>query len=132
MRGSLSLPLVLALASSACVTARGRADQAYSRADFVAAADQYEALAAQSPEDAELRERRDEARTRALVTLAARTRNARLSGRGEDELTALADLLARDQAWPGAAGTWTAQTIDEESAAGAAYVERQIQGLVAD
>lgn len=129
MRSVLLVSLVLA--SGACVTARGRADAAYVRADYVSAADQYGELFAHSPRDAALRERRDEARTQALTSLALQVHDARLAGHHEDAMHALDALLARRDAWPRASGTWTAQAIATESAAAATFIEREVVALAA-
>ena len=131
MRGGL-LVVLLCFVSSACMTARGRADTAFDHADYVAAADQYDVLARQKPEDAALAARRDDARTRALIALATRTHDARVAGRTNQALASLAELLSRRRSWPGASGAGNAAAIAEEIAAASAELHRQVTRLVTD
>jgi hypothetical protein len=57
MRGTWLVSMAVMV--SACATARSRADIAFERADYVAAAEQYEVLAEREPKNGALRERRD-------------------------------------------------------------------------
>jgi hypothetical protein len=84
---------LLLATSSACATHRRYADGAYSRGDYLDAAELYAQLAKASPDDDELRARRDDARGRALVAAAARARRARTMSRDEDALRELVKLL---------------------------------------
>jgi hypothetical protein len=132
LRASLAAVALLAVPLAAgCATARGRADAAFARADYVAAADQYDQLAARDPGDRDLIDRRDDARTRALVVLATKVGDARRAGHREEALTALGELLARRDAWPGAAGSWTQEAIASEAREGAAYLDQKV-GLLVD
>jgi hypothetical protein len=101
MRGALWVSIVwgVSFVVSGCAGVRGRADVAFERGDYVGAADQYGALAETSPEDASLRARRDDARSRALIVLAIRASKLRAAGRQEPALATLADLLSRRRAW---------------------------------
>jgi hypothetical protein len=129
-----SLPAAVALLTTAslwgCVTARGRADQSFERADYVAAAEQYDRLLAKDPTDAGLRARRDEARAAGLAALAARARDERIAG-GAPSLAAVGALITRRNQWPEHAGSWTATTIAEETAAAGVAVAAEIRGRLA-
>jgi hypothetical protein len=83
---------------ASCSTALTRADGAYERGDYIAAAEQYDLLAQQSPADADLRARRDDARRRAAAVYVARVDQARRDGnvpRATEQLVLL--LEARDR-----------------------------------
>jgi hypothetical protein len=130
--GRLAPALALLATSTlwACVTARGRADQSFERADYVAAAEQYETLLAASPADGALRARRDAARAAALTQLAARARDERIAG-GAPSLPAVGALIARRNQWPEHLGSWTAATLAEETAAAGAAVQAEVRGQLA-
>ena len=129
MRPSLALLLSTACLA-ACATARGRADDAFVRADYLAAAAQYDALLDRTPGDAELLARRDQSRSRALTGLAMQARDARLAGKDEAALGWVAEVLRWRDEWPGAAGTWTVETIAVEAAAARDHVRAEVQRAI--
>lgn len=120
------------LVTSACATARSRADDAFNRADYVFAAEQYGKLVESSPTDASLLARRDEARARALVTLATRVGKLRAARRAEPALAAFAELMSRRRAWADVNDAAAARLIAEEVAAASAHLHGEIGRLAAD
>lgn len=130
VRGVLLVSIGWVLAG--CITGRGRADAAFERGDYVAAADGYGELFEREPGDAALRTRRDEARRRALDLLTTRVHWLRTAGRPEPALTALASLLSRHHAWPELEDAAMAHMISDEVAAADGYLRGEVQRLVAD
>lgn len=129
MRAAL-LSFVVFLA--ACLSARSRADRAFDRGEYLAAAVGYGELVAESPGDAVLRARRDDARSRALVDMATRVRQLRVSGRGEPALAALAELLAKRHEWIAIDDPAVVRAIADEVAASTTYVRIQTRALIAE
>jgi hypothetical protein len=130
MRGLL-LGLIGLLALG-CVTARGRADAAFERADYLEAAEQYGALVEETPGDASLRGRRDDARARALVALATRVWQLRVTARDETALAAFGDLLARRHAWPDPTDPAVERAIAREVTATSLRLRGEIQLVARD
>ncbi|MEO7733155.1 MAG: hypothetical protein ABIY55_19485 [Kofleriaceae bacterium] len=112
------------------MTARSRAESAFERADYVAAAEEYDALARQSPDDASLRARRDDARAHALATRAGEVKRLRLAHQPEAALTKLAALLSRSHDWPDARSPETTRAITEEVDRAAAMIHDEIRRLL--
>ncbi|MFP2934218.1 hypothetical protein ACLESO_55680, partial [Pyxidicoccus sp. 3LG] len=73
--------LCLAVAFLGCATTRDRASELFSRGEFEASAEAYDALLREHPEQKDLVLRRDTARARALVQRADEVRALHLGGR---------------------------------------------------
>jgi len=114
---------------SACVVTHGRADRAFNRADYVSAAEQYAVLVESEPGDAGLRARRDEARGRALIAMAARVRVLRGRAQWEPALVALGELLSRRRTWQGVDHPEATSAVVAEVAAATSFLTEQIRRL---
>jgi hypothetical protein len=120
----------IGLVVAGCISARSRADAAFDRGDYVTAADGYAALAEQAPGDVALRNRRDDARRRALVMLATRVRRIQAANQPEDALPVLADLLSQRRRWPALDDAAVAHAVEAEVASAGSYMQNEIERLV--
>ncbi len=126
-RGVLALALV---SVAACATTRTRADEAFARHDYQAAADLYDQLVARAPDDQGMRARRAEARTSALATRAAGLHATRDRAALDVTLRELAALLATRDRWAGDGDPPTHAAIADEVTWARARLTAQIGGLV--
>jgi hypothetical protein len=93
------LTLLLLLALSACATVRSRADDAFTRGDYLAAAQLYDEVVQEHPRDEEARGRLAVARARALDAMLADA-EARIRAKDVDgALDATATLLTTRAQW---------------------------------
>lgn len=129
LRGWLA-GLVL-IASSACAGPRKYADDAYSRGDYQDAAELYGQLAEASPDDDDLRVRRDEARSRSLLAAALRVRQARAESRSEAALRELVKLLDARDRWGLAMSPALHAAVADEIAWARRYVTSEVEALLA-
>jgi hypothetical protein len=85
--------------AAGCATPRSRADDAFAARRYGEAADRYEALASDAPDDGVLAARLREARIHALVARVEDARAARAAGRGPEALRQLAIALESRGIW---------------------------------
>jgi hypothetical protein len=121
---------LLLAASSACATQRKYADDAYSRGDYLDAAELYAQLAETSPDDDDLRARRDDARARALEAATARVRQARAASRLEEAMRELVKSLDARDRWALRPGPALAAAIAAEVTWARGQVTGEIEALL--
>ncbi len=96
---SVVFALVGALALGACATTKGRADQLYDEGRFLEAAEIYDQLAREHPDDVDVKIRRTRARNGALRVQLAYVTKVRASGHHEVAGQQLQKLFAMRDGW---------------------------------
>jgi hypothetical protein len=124
------LAAALVTLTAGCATPRSRADDAFAARRYGEAADRYEALASDAPDDGVLAARLREARIHALVARVGDVRAARAAGRAPEALRELAIVLASRGGWQLEAEPAVAAALAPELAWVRAHVTGEIGGFV--
>ncbi|NVB84554.1 MAG: tetratricopeptide repeat protein [Kofleriaceae bacterium] len=122
-RSALLLFLSLAIG---CTTLRNRADSAYEHGRYREAAELYDKVLAEHPNDTGARSRRDAARTSVLREILVDVDAKRRSAHIEIALARLGELLEQRDAWGGAIDPSLAQPLAEEVVWAGAYVASSV------
>jgi hypothetical protein len=124
------LATALVTLAAGCATPRSRADDALAARRYGEAADRYEALASDAPDDGVLAARLREARIHALVARTGDARAARAAGRAPEALRELAIVLASRRQWQLEAEPAVAAALAPELAWVRVHVSGEIDGFV--
>ncbi len=127
------LLFALVLASSAlagCTTTRGRADDAYAKGDYAAAAKLYQEVLASNPNDKEVQANLQTARTQAITAFLVAIDAQRQRGNVDDSLDKLDELLRTRQSWNHHADAAVDARIATEATWAAGVVRFDVMKLV--
>jgi hypothetical protein len=118
--------LVLLVFLIGCTTLRNRADGAYENGRYREAAELYDKVLAEHPDDAGARARRDASRTQVLREILVDVDAKRRSAHIEIALARLGELLAQRDAWGGSIDPSLAQPLGEEVVWAGAYIASSV------
>ncbi len=104
----------------------GRADDAYTRGDYLQAAELYDRVVTADPNDADANARRTGARNGALRQLLGDAQSARAAGRTEDANTRLGQMLDKRDAWKMTVEPAIAPAFATEIAAASASIKANV------